>query len=31
VLSGVNEGELVLVEELDRFQPGDRVRTSVEK
>jgi len=31
VLSGVVAGEQVLVEELERFQPGDRVRTSVGK
>lgn len=31
VLSGVKEGEQVIVEQLDRFQPGDHVRTEVEK
>ena len=29
--AGVKEGELVIVEQLDRFRPGDRVRTEVEK
>ncbi len=27
ILSGVKQGERVIVDELDRFQPGDRVRT----
>ena len=31
VLSGVQEGEAVIAEQLDQFQPGDRVRISVEK
>ncbi len=31
ILSGVKEGESVIVEQLDRFQPGDRVRTEIEK
>lgn len=31
VTKGVNEGELVVVDELDLFQPGDRVRPQVEK
>jgi RND family efflux transporter MFP subunit len=31
VLSGVKEGEQVIVEQLDRFQPGDHVRPVVEK
>jgi RND family efflux transporter MFP subunit len=30
VLTGVRAGELVITDELDRFQPGDRVRTEVE-
>ncbi len=29
ILSGVKEGEPVIVEQLDRFQPGDHVRTAV--
>jgi RND family efflux transporter MFP subunit len=29
ILSGVKKGELVIVDELDQFQPGDRVRTDV--
>ena len=31
ILSGVKKDELVLVEELDRFQDGDRVRTKLAK
>jgi RND family efflux transporter MFP subunit len=31
VLSGVKEGEPVIAEQLDQFQPGDHVRISVEK
>ncbi len=31
LLSGVKEGEAVVVEQLDRFQPGDHVRTEVQK
>ena len=31
VLSGVKEGEQVIVEQLDRFRPGDHVRTQVEQ
>jgi len=31
ILSGVAEGEPVIVEQLDRFRPGDRVRTEIEK
>jgi RND family efflux transporter MFP subunit len=31
VLSGVKAGEQVIVEQLDRFRPGDHVRTQVEK
>lgn len=30
VLTGVRAGEMVITDELDRFQPGDRVRTEVE-
>jgi RND family efflux transporter MFP subunit len=29
ILKGVKEGEMVIVEDLDRFQPGDRVRTKL--
>lgn len=29
ILSGIKTGELVIIDELDRFQPGDRVRTEV--
>jgi hypothetical protein len=29
ILAGVKKGELVIVDELDRFQPGDRVRTEL--
>ena len=31
VLSGVKEGEPVIAEQLDRYQPGEHVRTEVEK
>jgi len=31
VLSGVRERDAVIAEQLDQFQPGDHVRTSVEK
>ena len=31
ILSGVKEGEQVIVEQLDRFRPGDHVRVEVEK
>jgi RND family efflux transporter MFP subunit len=31
VLSGIKEGEQVIVEQLDRFRPGDHVRTQVEQ
>ncbi len=31
VLSGVSKGELVITDELDRYQPGDRVRTELPK
>lgn len=31
VLSGVKEGEPVIVEQLDRFRPGDHVRTQIER
>jgi len=31
VLSGVQEGDAVIAEQLDQFQPGDHVRISVEK
>jgi RND family efflux transporter MFP subunit len=31
ILSGVKEGEPVIVEQLDRFQPGNHVRTKIEK
>ena len=29
ILSGVKKGELVVSDELDQFQPGDRVRTEL--
>ena len=29
ILSGVQEGELVIVEQPDRYQPGDHVRTAI--
>ncbi|OHE80770.1 MAG: hypothetical protein A3G75_13610 [Verrucomicrobia bacterium RIFCSPLOWO2_12_FULL_64_8] len=29
LVSGVKEGDLVIVEQLDRYRPGDRVRTEV--
>jgi RND family efflux transporter MFP subunit len=29
ILSGVKKGEYVVVDELDRYQPGDRVRTEI--
>ncbi len=29
ILQGLKQGELVIVEELDRFSPGDRVRTEL--
>lgn len=29
ILKGLKEGELVIVEDLDRFRPGDRVRTKL--
>ncbi len=31
LLSGAKEGEAVIVEQLDRYQPGDHVRTEVQK
>ncbi|MFA5058093.1 MAG: efflux RND transporter periplasmic adaptor subunit [Opitutaceae bacterium] len=31
ILSGVKEGEQVIVEQLDRFRPGDHVRVEIEK
>jgi len=31
ILSGLKEGEQVIVEQLDRFRPGDHVRVEVEK
>ncbi len=31
ILSGVKEGEPVIVEQLDRYRPGDHVRTEIEK
>ncbi len=31
VLEGAKQGDLVVVEQLDRFQPGDHVRTEVQK
>lgn len=30
VLSGLKEGDLVIVDQLERYRPGDRVRTQVE-
>jgi RND family efflux transporter MFP subunit len=30
VVNGLAEGDMVIVEELDRFHPGDRVRTKIE-
>ncbi|HEU5079619.1 MAG TPA: efflux RND transporter periplasmic adaptor subunit [Opitutaceae bacterium] len=29
IVEGIKEGDLVIVEELDRFHPGDRVRTKL--
>ena len=31
ILSGAKEGEAVVVEQIDRYQPGDHVRTEVQK
>jgi RND family efflux transporter MFP subunit len=31
IVEGVKQGEQVIVEQLDRFRPGDRVRVDVEK
>ena len=31
ILSGVAEGEAVIVDQIDRFRPGDSVRTVIEK
>ena len=31
ILSGVAEGESVIVDQIERFRPGDRVRTVIEK
>jgi hypothetical protein len=31
ILAGVQEGEPVIVEQLDRFRPGAHVRTEIEK
>ena len=31
ILSGAKQGEPVIVEQLDRFRPGDHVRTEIEK
>ena len=31
ILTGLREGELVIAEELDKFTPGDRVRTELLK
>jgi hypothetical protein len=31
ILSGVAEGEAVIVDQIERFRPGDSVRTVIEK
>lgn len=31
ILRGVSEGEVVIVDQIERFRPGDRVRTVIEK
>jgi len=31
ILAGVTEGEAVIVDQIERFRPGDSVRTVIEK